>query len=99
MAHKEGCDDTICIDKPKITTDKINIISLTKPTLFDVIHPQRPMYRTEIGRLTWKALHRISVNYPDKPSEEEKKGMIGFWEGLARVFPCKVCSEDFQNGT
>jgi len=95
----EGCDDSICIDKPKIeTSEKINITSLTKRTLDEVVHPQRPLFRTEIGRITWKALHRMTVNYPESPKQDEKIKMAAFFEGLARVFPCKHCADDFQNG-
>jgi hypothetical protein len=96
----EGCDETICIDKPTLNpnAEKINISSLTKQTLQEVIHPERPMYRTEIGRLTWKALHRMSVNYPDTPSDHEKSLMTSFFEGLALVFPCKECAADFVGG-
>jgi len=96
----EGCDDSICIDKPKISqfSERITVNSLMKNTLKEKLHPQRPMYRTEYGRMTWKALHRISLNFPDNPNIEQRKSMNAFFEGLAFVFPCKECAEDFRKG-
>ena len=94
MGH--GCEESICVDKPSISqfANKSNS-ALFKQTEMDQIYPERPLYRTEFGNSTWKVLHRISVFYPDKPSEEEKSLMNGMIKGLSVHFPCPECRDHF----
>jgi hypothetical protein len=53
------------------------------------------LYRTEFGNSAWKVLHRSSVFYPDKPTEEEKDMMSRMIKGLSVHFPCPECREHF----
>lgn len=41
-------------------------------------------------------LHNAAINHPDVPTREQQATMVGFIEGIAAFFPCKMCSKDFN---
>lgn len=93
----EGCDDSICVDKPSVSKlSQKNGSTLFKQTEMERIYPERPLYRTEFGRATWKVLHRISAKYPDTPSENEKRLINQLFKGISLFFPCKECADHFK---
>ena len=47
------------------------------------------------GPATWLFLHCISLNFPVKPSEEEKQHYLTFFRSLQWVLPCKSCRESY----
>lgn len=91
------CGNKACIDKP--TTSLLDEGSgdkyLTKQIQMEMYYPQRPLFRTEIGRMTWRLFHRYSTIY-DSHSLKDKAHFKNFVEGLSLFFPCSVCKEDFQ---
>ena len=97
MSNHNGCGDSICIDKPMVVEKVINVGNLTRKTLEEEIFPERPMYRTEFGRATWRLLHRMTTLYSSEPKEDEKNIMNHFYEGLSTHFPCKECADHFKN--
>ena len=56
-----------------------------------------PVDKDELGRSSWNLLHSIAANYPDSPTELEKKQMKLFFEIFSVIYPCSYCAEDFQN--
>ena len=92
-----SCGNKACIDKP--TTSLLDEGSgdkyLTKQIQMEMFYPQRPLFRTEIGRMTWRLFHRFSAIY-DKESQNDKTHFNNFVEGLSLFFPCSICKEDFQ---
>ncbi len=42
------------------------------------------MDKDELGQATWKFLHTLSVNYPDRPSQQEQKDMGNFLHLFSR---------------
>ncbi len=94
----QGCEESICVDKPSISqfNTKSNSV-LFKQTEENHLYPERPLYRTEFGNSTWKVLHRISAFYPDKPSDEEKDLMSRMIKGLSIHFPCPECRDHYKN--
>ena len=48
------------------------------------------------GPHLWKALHMISVGYPNEPSDEQKKNYRIFFENLYQVIPCSICSNNYK---
>ena len=55
-----------------------------------------PLNAIELGRSTWPLLHRMSLSFPERPSDEAKKRMFGLIHGFSLVYPCRICREDFQ---
>ncbi|AOW04659.1 ERV/ALR sulfhydryl oxidase domain-containing protein [Yarrowia lipolytica] len=49
-----------------------------------------------LGRATWTFLHTMAAQYPDNPSETQKKEMTDFMGIFSRVYPCWFCASDFQ---
>lgn len=49
-----------------------------------------------LGRATWTFLHTMAAQYPDNPSETQKKEMTDFMSIFSRVYPCWFCASDFQ---
>lgn len=96
MSHE--CQTSICIDKPSISklTQSMQNSTLFKQTAEEKIYPERPLYRTEFGPMTWKVLHRIAATYPEHPLEQEKELAKDMFKGLARFFPCVECAVHFQ---
>lgn len=48
------------------------------------------------GPHLWFFLHSITFNYPLKPSKEDKKNYLNFFENLYKVLPCEKCSKHYQ---
>lgn len=44
------------------------------------------------GNEGWHLIHYVTLNYPSKPTEEDKKRYMGFLESLQYVLPCEGCS-------
>lgn len=94
---EESCSNIVCIDKPasSIIDQKVNSNILYKSTPIENYYPSRPLYRTEIGRMTWRLFHRFSVNC-NVNDTEDKKNMENFIIGLSEFFPCPTCKDDFK---
>lgn len=75
-------------------------IQTTQKKEGDILTPPdgtKPLKLTkqEIGRNAWALLHSVAATYPIEPKEEDKKYMKDFIFGLAKTFPCKICSKHF----
>jgi len=60
-------------------------------------------YNSNDGMLTyiwgpplWHALHTITFNYPVKPTKEQKKQYLDFFNNLQSVLPCRYCRDNYQ---
>mmetsp|Transcript_35208 Transcript_35208/g.36620 ORF Transcript_35208/g.36620 Transcript_35208/m.36620 type:complete len:159 (-) Transcript_35208:9-485(-) len=92
----DDCNSHACIDKPSISEFKVKANSnyLGKELQLEKYYPERPFYRTEIGRITWRVFHRFSSVYSN--TEKDKEEFNNFVEGVKMFFPCPTCREDFQ---
>jgi len=45
----------------------------------------------------WKFLHYVTLNYPERPTEEDKEKYKQFFLLLQRVLPCERCAYNFSN--
>lgn len=50
----------------------------------------------QLGRSSWTLLHSIAANYPTNPSPTEQSDVVSFMRLFAKLYPCWVCAEDFQ---
>ncbi|CAJ0603556.1 unnamed protein product [Cylicocyclus nassatus] len=57
---------------------------------------QCPIDKNELGRSTWNLLHTMSVYYPEKPNEDQKKTVFQFLDSLSKTFPCDFCARDLR---
>ena len=48
------------------------------------------------GPHAWMFLHSITLEYPEKPTIEDKKNMIDFINSLGKVLPCHKCRNNFK---
>jgi len=48
------------------------------------------------GPHLWKALHMITMGYPNEPTDEQKKNYKSFFENFYLVIPCSVCSNNYK---
>ena len=55
-----------------------------------------PVDRDELGRSTWDLLHTTAAYYPEAPAPEDVAAAGGLVSGLARLYPCEHCAEDFR---
>jgi hypothetical protein len=44
------------------------------------------------GKEGWHLIHFVALNYPEKPTEEDKKNYKTFYEMLQHTLPCEGCS-------
>ena len=49
------------------------------------------------GPILWQFLHIISVNYPVKPTDKDKKNYYDFIMSLQHVLPCSECRMNLPN--
>ena len=102
----QDCEEPICIGssngiKPKHKFDNLqNLLKKSSPTLSsqtpNFSPASCPLNKETLGNYTWSFLHTMSVYYPDHPTLQQQKKMIGFIEGLAEFFPCKTCASHFK---
>ena len=55
-----------------------------------------PVDREELGRSTWDLLHTTAAYYPEAPDEAAQRAAAGLIGGLAALYPCEHCAEDFR---
>ena len=58
--------------------------------------PGCPVNRDELGAGTWALMHALAANYPDTPTPTDQAHAADFFNGLAALYPCPHCAEDFQ---
>ena len=56
-----------------------------------------PVDKDQLGRSTWDLLHTISVYYPDKPTEQEKRDVQDMLASLSKTYPCEHCAADLRD--
>eukprot|EP00916_Digyalum_oweni_P017204 GHVL01028150.1.p1 GENE.GHVL01028150.1~~GHVL01028150.1.p1 ORF type:complete len:146 (-),score=29.31 GHVL01028150.1:75-473(-) len=78
----EKCTESSCFDRKNTSSKYVKTM---------------PPDRGEIGRAGWKLLHSVAANYPEEPSEEDKKRTNSFYISFANVFPCHICREGIVN--
>ena len=44
----------------------------------------------------WVFLHCIAQNYPQEPTEEQKRNYLSFFKSVGDVLPCRYCRESYQ---
>ena len=49
------------------------------------------------GPGAWLFLHSITLNYPDKPTLEQKKIYNDFFHLLGNVLPCSKCQRNYKS--
>jgi len=45
----------------------------------------------------WMFLHSITMNYPKKPTEQDKQAYYQFFKSLEHVLPCEKCAYNYSN--
>ena len=48
------------------------------------------------GKQGWHFIHSIAYNYPDNPTQEDKKNYSDFIHSMQKVLPCPFCAEHFK---
>tara|TARA_B100001123_G_scaffold66517_1_gene74044 strand:- start:3487 stop:4005 length:519 start_codon:yes stop_codon:yes gene_type:complete len=48
------------------------------------------------GPKLWFALHTITLNYPKKPTYQNKKCYNNFFMSLQYIIPCSTCAKNFK---
>ena len=49
------------------------------------------------GPKAWVFLHSITMNYPEKPTDEDKRNFDIFFSSIGKVLPCKICKKHYEN--
>jgi len=47
------------------------------------------------GKHYWFVFHMNAINYPDTPTDEDKKYYIEFYNNYWKFLPCKKCSNNY----
>jgi hypothetical protein len=47
------------------------------------------------GREAWHFIHYVTLNYPEQPTEQDKKNYLDFLNVLPFVLPCPICGIHF----
>lgn len=49
------------------------------------------------GNHAWIFLHAVTLNYPEKPTKEDKLNYLVFFTSLRNVLPCNKCQHNFAS--
>ena len=49
------------------------------------------------GSHGWKFMHYVSLGYPSKPTEEDKKNYKTFYTSLQHILPCAKCANNYSH--
>eukprot|EP00949_MAST-11_sp_MAST-11-sp1_P002417 g2417.t1 len=58
---------------------------------------QQSNSREALGRGSWMLLHKMSLNYPNNPTEKDVEDMASFLHLFAKFYPCSECAEHFRD--
>ena len=47
------------------------------------------------GKHLWRAMHYITIAYPDNPRDRDKENMNQFFQSVGRILPCEKCRIHF----
>ncbi|KAJ1459666.1 ERV/ALR sulfhydryl oxidase domain-containing protein [Pelagophyceae sp. CCMP2097] len=87
---KKDCFNPACNSKMSMFTASVNKLGQ---------EVECPLFREELGRSTWGLLHTTAAYYPDEPTPADKTAAAGLISGLAALYPCAHCAEDFRATT
>ena len=48
------------------------------------------------GPPAWTFLHTVTYNYPDNPTEDDKRNFYNFFDSLQHVLPCEKCKGHYK---
>ena len=48
------------------------------------------------GPPAWTFLHTVTYNYPENPTEDDKKNFYNFFMNLQHVLPCEKCKSHYK---
>jgi len=48
------------------------------------------------GPPAWTFLHTVTYNYPENPTEDDKRNFYNFFMSLQHVLPCEKCKEHYK---
>lgn len=48
------------------------------------------------GGSTWILLHCISMTFPNKPNDADRKKYLLFLKSIKEVLPCKICRDSYK---
>jgi hypothetical protein len=54
------------------------------------------MQTSKWGPSAWEFLHTLTFNYPEKPTDDNKKYYYELFDNLKYTLPCKFCRESFN---
>lgn len=99
---KEKKADSAKGEPDTATTSSIATLSTTPTSTplstVSVEHPHHcPLDRDALGRSTWGLLHTMAAAYPEKPSNDDRKGVTSFMTLLGKLYPCEHCAKDLRD--
>jgi hypothetical protein len=54
------------------------------------------MQTSKWGPSAWNYLHTLTFNYPDNPTDDNKKNYYELFDNLRLTLPCKYCRESYN---
>jgi len=48
------------------------------------------------GLQMWNSMFCVAINYPNEPTEQNKKDYYKFYSSLKNILPCKICSTNMK---
>ena len=103
----KDCSEEICANEdPAKAAQEMNKNmqnAMSSPTIRSapssanqILKNKSPLNAVLLGRVTWPLLHRLSLLYPDDPSDQEKQLMRSLIHSFSWVYPCSICATDFR---
>ena len=62
------------------------------------VNPTKASIKPSIwGPHGWKFMHYVSLGYPSKPTEEDKRNYKAFYTSLQHILPCAKCAHNYSH--
>ncbi len=94
------CNDYICSnDKDEKQLQEVMSMhssGSSGPSPQQSVMKEKPLNAIELGRSTWPILHRLTLSYPEQPTDLDKTKALGFIQSFSKLYPCRICASDFQ---
>jgi hypothetical protein len=52
--------------------------------------------RKELGRATWRLMHTMTLRFPEKPTQDERKALNDYFHLMGQLYPCGDCAAHFR---
>ena len=94
-SNPADCADPVCGSKSDALRKSL-FGGAAGPSRGPTLSAECPVDREQLGQHTWALLHTVAAYFPEQPSDADCEHARRLVHGLAQLYPCAHCAEDFR---